>query len=73
MHHEQTCLHPGNPLFYLRQFWAGIQKVFIVKGDMPDNSKSVCDNVEFKNKTEMSVNIKLFNSEFAEKCEDMDL
>lgn len=40
---------------------------------MPDNSKSVCDNVEFKNKTEMSVNIKLFNSEFAEECEDMDL
>ena len=39
----------------------GIQKIFVIKADIPDNAKPVCNDAEFKGTTEMSIDIHLLD------------
>ena len=39
----------------------GIQKIFVIKADIPDNAKSVCHDAEFKSIAEMPIDIHLLD------------
>lgn len=36
-----------NPIYFHHDLSMVFQKVFVIKGNIPDNDKSVCDNAEF--------------------------
>ncbi len=40
----------------------GFEKIFVVKGNMPDDAQSVCNDAEFKSKAEMPIGIHLLDS-----------
>lgn len=39
----------------------GIQKFFVIKADIPDNAKPICNDAELKGTTEMSIDIHLLD------------
>ena len=39
----------------------GFEKIFVVKGNMPDDAQSVCNDAEFKSIAEMSIDVHLLD------------
>ena len=39
----------------------GFEKIFVVKGNMPDDAQSVCNDAEFKSIAEMPINVHLLD------------
>lgn len=62
LHPQGFYSHPENQIFFHNDFRMRFNKVFVVKADIPDNTKSICYNTEFVGITKMIVNIHLPDS-----------
>lgn len=55
--HGQTCLHQVNQISFNGNVRMGSYKVFVIKSDMPDDSKTVGNDAKFEDITEMPIDV----------------
>ena len=55
--HGQTCLHQVNQISFHGNVRMGSYKVFVIKSDMPDDSKTVGNDAKFEDITEMPIDV----------------